>query len=337
MDGHHIDLGCRGFHLQLVDECCVVRLHCRHLGRACDIVRSGVNKDGSRTTRLVGACGSPCGIHFLAGSGDVSAVVPARAAVLDIGVTQQLPPFGCLDFGIAEYHDVVAADGHHREHGGTSSVHTGETVLTLNGGEVSVDIVIHTCDIFAQIGQDGMTPYLIGGGIGVEVVIAPGTAVSQILQCVVDIYEGEEGIVRRVDVVLQDLVVVQPRCPHTIAGVVVQNRVQVDVCAWRTPVDAIHHALDIAEHLLGSEVEAAAGSDVVCANHQEHFGRSVGNVALNVLTLLRRVGTRIAAVADGKVVAVGITEHLLPDMQSVMLLPIIRMLPALGDNTLKPS
>ena len=144
-----------------------------------------------------------------------------------------------------------------------------------------------------------MTPYLIGGGIGVEVVIAPGTAIGQILQRIVDIYEGEEGVIRAIDIILKNLVVVQPRRPHTIAGVVVQNRVQVDVCAWRTPVNASHHALDIAEHLLGGEVEAAAGGDVVCAYHQEHLGWPVGDVALDVLALLSGVGTRVTAVADG--------------------------------------
>lgn len=78
--------------------------------------------------------------HGEASGGDTGfAVIPPRATVLDVGVTQQFPPFSRLYLAITENHDVVVADGHYGKHGGTASVHTDETVLPLNCGEVAID------------------------------------------------------------------------------------------------------------------------------------------------------------------------------------------------------
>ena len=124
-----------------------------------------------------------------------------------------------------------------------------------------------------------------------KIIIAPCTSACHIRQFVVNVDKCQQFVIGIVDVVLENLIVLQPCRLYTVVCVVVQDRVQVDMCLWRASVNTVHYALDITEYLLGSKVQSSAGSNVVCAYHHKYLGRAVGNVAFDVFALLGRVGT----------------------------------------------
>ena len=147
-----------------------------------------------------------------------------------------------------------------------------------------------------------------------KLVIAPCSALGKFDKFVVNIYEGKERITRAGNIICQNLIVMQPCCLHSVSCIIVQDRVQVDMCLWRASVNTVHNALDVTEYLLRSKIQTSAGSNVVCANHHKYLGRTVGNVAFDIFALFGRVGTRVAATAYRQIVAICITEYFLPDM-----------------------
>ena len=77
-------------------------------------------------------------------------------------------------------------------------------------------------------------------------------------------------------------------------------------------MDTCHDALYIREHLLGAKVKTTRCGDVVRTNHHKHLLGLAIDVRLEVIALLRRVGTRVTAVHDGQVVAIRSHEGLRP-------------------------
>ena len=145
-----------------------------------------------------------------------------------------------------------------------------------------------------------------------KVIVTPLPAVGNAREFIVEV--DVSHLVGRLSIGLYNLVCLQPSSLNAVRSLIIQNAVEVHLRLRRACVNARHDTLHVTEHLLGAKIKSARSSDVVGADHHKYLLGLSANVRLEVVTLLRRIGTRVASVKNGKVVSVRGNEGFCPTM-----------------------
>ena len=228
MHAEQVNLGRGAICLELVDQGQVVCLDGGHVGGAVHLGSAGVEQD-SRGTSLADARFGKGGVHDARGDRHAAAVAPAGTAVFHRMSAEEFVPLAALHLLVAEEEDVVGPNGQHAGVGGTHAVRGAQTagvLLRLGVGRINGAYGIFLT--LGQIGTNGFAPDAVGSRREVQVVVAPHAAVGHAAQRVVQVDVLQPVLGRFVDEGFHQLVGPEPALGGAVAGLVLQDAVEVD-------------------------------------------------------------------------------------------------------------